>query len=203
MSRPWMPLYVADYLADTRHLGGLEHGAYLLLLMHYWQTGGLPDDDTQLSRIACATPGEWRKIRGVIAGFFEPGWKHGRVEAELQKAREISAKRRGAAEDMHSNRIAKAHANAEQVQTQPLTPSQSHVSNLFSAVKEKREGWTPPKHGATSKAKGRVYVREGTSEWSAYADDYRAAHGEEPTSNAYGGRWFNIAGEPIKSGRTA
>jgi hypothetical protein len=54
----------------------------------------------------------------------------------------------------------------------------------------------PPRHCAqTSKGGGRVYVVKGTSEWEAYAADYRAARGEEPNVNEHGGRWFKKLGE--------
>lgn len=196
--KPWMPLYVADYLADTRHLGALEHGAYLLLILHYWQTGGLPDDDTQLARIACCTSTEWRKARGVVAAFFEPGWKHGRIAAELLKASQISEKRRGVAEEMHSNRRAYAGAyagaNAQQEQTHPLSPPTKGIKKS-SLGGGKAESWAPPRHGATSKAKGRIYVRFGSPEWDSYAEDFRGVHGIDPVPNDYGGRWFNINGE--------
>ena len=55
MSRPWMPLYIADYLADTAHLRAPESGAYLHLIMHYWRRGSLPDNDRQLATIAKMT----------------------------------------------------------------------------------------------------------------------------------------------------
>lgn len=36
MKRPWMPLYIGDFIADTAHLSAEETGAYILLIMHYW-----------------------------------------------------------------------------------------------------------------------------------------------------------------------
>jgi len=83
-----MPLYVADYLADTGHLSRDEHGAYLLLIMHYWRTEGLPSDDAQLARIAKCTAPEWKRIKPTIKAFFDDEWKHGRIEEELQRARD-------------------------------------------------------------------------------------------------------------------
>lgn len=93
MNRPWMPLYVGDYLGDTGHLTTTQHGAYLLLLMHYWRKGELPDDDRQLSKIAKLPLKTWCDYRATIQDFFHDGWKHKRIEAELEKMVRVSAKR--------------------------------------------------------------------------------------------------------------
>lgn len=100
MARPWMPLYVADYLADTGHLSASEHGAYLLLIMHYWANGSLPSDDKKLARIARMSDKEWRAARDTVAEFFGEGWRHARIECELADAnaayeRRASAGRKG------------------------------------------------------------------------------------------------------------
>lgn len=123
MSRPWMPLYVADYLRDTRRLTAAEHGAYLLLIMEYWTSGKLPIDDRQLSRIACMTPAEWRRSRPNVQPFFTDKWTHKRIDAELAKSAEISSKRSASAKLKHSNR----NANAEQLDTHAGATSQSQI----------------------------------------------------------------------------
>lgn len=95
MSRPWMPLYVADYLADTGHLTTVEHGAYLLLIMHYWRHRGLPNDDAQLARIARLNPPLWDGMRETIRAFFDgTTWTHSRIDRELLKYDDFLEKQR-------------------------------------------------------------------------------------------------------------
>ena len=69
----WMPLCIGDYLADTSHLSTLHHGAYLLLLMHYWRTGPLPNDPEQLANICKMTPDAWSIAQAVLGKFFSIG----------------------------------------------------------------------------------------------------------------------------------
>lgn len=109
---PYMKLYVADYLGDTHHLGALEHGAYLLLLMAMWRAGGsLPSADANLSRLARCTPDQWAEIRDLILPFFRRrGGRitHKRLSEEMAKYENTSGKRseagkKGAAEKANKN----------------------------------------------------------------------------------------------------
>lgn len=145
MNRPWMPLYIAEYLADTGHLSAAEHGAYMLMIMHYWQKDGLPSDEKQLARICRMSPEEWRESRDTLASFFGDHWSHSRIDAEIAHAEAIIGKRKAAAEQMHNNRAAKAdanaHANAEQMQTHAGVSVS--VSSLNKEPQSKRVSATP------------------------------------------------------------
>lgn len=69
---PYMPLYVADYLADTTHLSTLEHGAYCLLLMSMWRAGGiLPNDPAKLAKFARMTSAQWARVEATVIQFFD------------------------------------------------------------------------------------------------------------------------------------
>lgn len=119
--RPWMPLYVNDYHADTAHLSVEEHGAYLLLIMNYWHHGQLPNDEAKLRRIAKMSARQWAHSAETLKSFFEAGWKHKRIDKELSQVIEISNRRSASAKQMHSKRPASAPANADTLHTsQPL-----------------------------------------------------------------------------------
>jgi len=97
MSQPFMQLWVADYLGDTRHLSTTQHGAYLLLLMCMWRADGdLPNDDGQLARMAGLTVRGWLNIRdGVMALFTVADGRvtQKRLAAELLKCKSKTEKR--------------------------------------------------------------------------------------------------------------
>jgi uncharacterized protein YdaU (DUF1376 family) len=82
---------VSAYLADTGHLSTVEHGAYMMLIMHYWRTEGLPDDDQKLANITRLPLNVWLEIRPTIRAFFFDGWKHKRIEWEMTEAARLSS----------------------------------------------------------------------------------------------------------------
>lgn len=120
MSTPFMQLYVADYLGDTRHLTTEQHGAYMLLLMTMWRAGGdLADDDEKLARIVCLTVARWRKIKADVINLLivENGRvTQKRLTAELEKAskkselRADAGRRGGEAKALKENKQVMANA---------------------------------------------------------------------------------------------
>lgn len=109
---PYMQLYVAKYLADTMHLTTLQHGAYMLLLMNYWQRGkALQNDDSRLANIVKMSAKEWKANRGVLAEFFtvtEAEWVHGRVERDLERVTVTLGKRSAAGKESANKRSTNA-----------------------------------------------------------------------------------------------
>lgn len=95
----WMPLYIGDYLAATSHLGALESGAYLHLLMHQWKNGSLPSDLEALRRIARVDRDAWSNAWSILEEFFsfETGkpvqLKMERIRAEWQSKKDSAVEK--------------------------------------------------------------------------------------------------------------
>jgi uncharacterized protein YdaU (DUF1376 family) len=90
--KTWMPLFIGDYLADTQHLSAEEHGAYILIIMHYWRNGGaIKNDKNLIKNIAKISQ---KKLQNVLAFFEEKNGLlfHKRIDAELTKAAENNEK---------------------------------------------------------------------------------------------------------------
>lgn len=111
---PYMQLYVADYLADTMHLSTEEHGAYLLLIFNYWQTGK-PIPKVRLARIARLTNDRWLSVEDSLKEFFNDNgteWEHDRIDRDLAAVHAAQEQKAAAGK-------ASAQARKKKKQTEP------------------------------------------------------------------------------------
>jgi uncharacterized protein YdaU (DUF1376 family) len=87
--RPFMQLYVSDFVGDTLLLSTEQIGAYLLLLIALWNADGvLPNEEAKLARVARLSVKRWRKIAVDLLPFFVLGEEtltHHRLAKELRK----------------------------------------------------------------------------------------------------------------------
>ena len=83
-------LYIGDYQRDTADLSLMEHGAYLLMLQHYYATERPLPEGKALHRMLRATDKEERDAIDVVVQRFwqrtDAGITHGRADEEIRKA---------------------------------------------------------------------------------------------------------------------
>lgn len=102
MSLAWFPFNIKDFLANTKRLNTEAKGAYLLLMLDYYEQGQPPpDDDAVLATIAELPLEAWQRHRKVLAPLFrieEGFWRHDRIERERLEA---------------GSKLARSHARAK------------------------------------------------------------------------------------------
>lgn len=132
MSIPYIPLYVADYEADTAHLSIEEDGAYTRLLRLCWRTPGCSvpaDREWIMRRMRVDHMTFTRVVEPIIAEFFRT--EKGRVfsprlVAEYNRITETSRKRSDAgkkggrpAKQLKTNKTGESQAKAKQKHPEP------------------------------------------------------------------------------------
>tara|TARA_R110000782_G_scaffold201861_1_gene290460 strand:- start:485 stop:1252 length:768 start_codon:yes stop_codon:yes gene_type:complete len=133
----WMPFYVADYLSDTMHLTPAEHGGYLMLILHYWKSGPIPDDDARLATIS-RLGDAWSNASSTLRAFFKQQdgmLVHSRIDREKVDALDNKAKNQARAKAAADKRWSKnATSNAPSMPQALLNecPSPSPSSSLNS-----------------------------------------------------------------------
>lgn len=82
-------------------------GALLLLKMHLWHVGPIPDDDVALARITATSPAEWKKLRKTLEPLFSiryGEWVRTDWSEELEAAYEAVNKARAKSQKGHAAR---------------------------------------------------------------------------------------------------
>ncbi len=202
MSRPWMAFYPTNYLAKTMHLSTFEHGVYLLLIIHYWEHKGLPNDEKKLARITRTTPEEWAEVRETMAEFFTKNWKHEKIEKEIEKAEKIyqsrvEAGRKGGksfTKPPKKQSLSPAKAKRNQLQLhkkdKPKTVYQKKISPYFETFWKAYPRKTA--RGAAGKAYTAALKRATPQEILEGVERFaKAREGEDKNFTAHGSTWLN------------
>ena len=95
--------HIGDFVKKTAHLTHEERGIYLSMLMKYYDSEQpLPTDIKQVCRLVCVRNADaMRQVSDLLEEFFvltEHGWVNKRVDEEIQKYRNKSAKAKKSAE---------------------------------------------------------------------------------------------------------
>lgn len=198
-----MQLYVADYLGDTRHLTTEQHGAYLLILMAMWRSGGtVPDDEAKLARIVGLSVTKWRKISSDVIDFFdrcEAGFTQKRLAAELAFAEEKSQKRSEAgkagvrAKALKSNKAATANGSA-MLKHSPEPEPDSKKENLTGSPKKGSRlpiDWMPSDADLDFAFSLQIPPHEVTREADKFRDHWIAQSGARGVKLDWPATWRN------------
>lgn len=147
--RPWFPLYVAEYRADTHALTLEEHGAYLLLLMHAWSNDGIvPADGKRRNRILGVHHHRGRLLWQELERYFvklPEGYRSKRLDKEIAKALEISEKRRQAVETRYATNAPTNEPTNVDTPTPTPTPTDIDLlTNVSSGEPPRKNGGGTP-----------------------------------------------------------
>ena len=156
---PYMPLYVADYMADTQHLTTLEHGAYMLLIMAYWQSKSpLRALNGRLANVARLPDEQWKTVEPTLREFFEEKdgfWHHKRISSELDhfraKSEQNSRAGRASAEKRRIGRLTPVQ--------RPLEQNGNHTDTDTDIKKSREHTTVRTGTGSAEKPNGSVSVR--------------------------------------------
>lgn len=202
MSIPYLPLFVADYEADTAHLSVAEDGAYMRLLRLQWRTPGctMPNDHGWIQRRVRATDGEWRSLFApLLKEFFSV--RRGRIyqprlHAEFERINATSLKRSSAGKK--GGRHRKALKNIETSKS-PAKAKQKHLEPELD--KEREANASPKKAGripddwALSRPLGEWAVEQGASvervrfEAEQFKDHWLSASGQTASKRDWAAAW--------------
>ena len=127
-SLPYLQFYVSDWRADTSHLTLEQKGAYLELILLYWESEkALNNSDDRLASSLKISKRRFQTMKKLLSEFFtvkDDIWTHGRIEADLEKVFNKSKKRSYAGQESARKR---ANDKATSVEQNPTSVEQVSI----------------------------------------------------------------------------
>lgn len=143
--------YTDAYLADTRHLSTIEHGAYLLMLFHAWREPdcSLPNDDNYLARITGMDLRTFRKHRANLLHFWHLDTQQRWVQLRLKDERIIAERKRSknveAGKASALKRKARGYYNSQHMLTSGVSYEATNAATSVQPERNERPNQTATK----------------------------------------------------------
>lgn len=142
MALPWFPFNISKYVTDTMTLDTEGHGAYLLLMLHYYATEQpIPDNDRKLAGICKLPVDRWKDLRPMLEGFFviaDGVWTHDHIRDVIRDGHVMHDAKVNRTKAATEAAAAKRNATAASrtPSRPPLRTKQSVTESVASAVVE-------------------------------------------------------------------
>jgi len=123
----FISIYINDYIADTMDLLQEEHGAYILLMFHYWKKESLTSNIDKLMVISKTPESRRQMLIDLIDTYFETRGDHlynKRLEEELVKAK---SRRESAREN--GKKGGRPKGSKKPTKNQPVNPQKTNRFN--------------------------------------------------------------------------
>jgi uncharacterized protein YdaU (DUF1376 family) len=218
-------LYIGDYQRDTAHLSVTEHGAYMLMLQHYYATERPLPIGKALHRMLRAQDKPERDAIDAVASQFwtttPDGLVNGRADAEITKAgeqaetnrriataREAARKASREQHDKSTNRATNDEPNHSHSQTEIQNPPASQAPPGGKRGERLPEGWEPGEDGMAFAAGEGLANGAAAAELAKFRDYWAAQPGAKGRKADWPATWRNwvrkaAEGRPVAAKRSA
>lgn len=211
-------LYIGDYQRDTAHLSVVEHGAFMLMLQHYYATERpLPTGKALHRMLRAQDKVERDAIDSIAAQFWrttDAGLVNDRADEEIRKAsKQCEANRAVAMAREDARRSArKEHESCNEsshemstTRTQNQTPEPDTIANSVSKKPRLGRGtrlppdWDPGAEGLAFAAQLGLVNGRANTELAKFRDYWAAATGQTASKADWQATWRNWVRKAVES----
>jgi len=198
----WFKCYIGDYQRDTADLSLAEHGAYLLMLQHYYATEKPLPTGKALHRMLRATDKDEREAIDAIAARFwvstEAGLINHRADVEIGKASDQADTNRRIAQAREDARKAKrTEHEACSVRDTKAQPNQTPDTRLPPSLRSGGArgtrlppNWAPDGEGWAAACMA-LKVDGASAELAKFADYWASQPGQKGAKADWNATWRN------------
>ena len=193
-----MPFFTDDFIGGTMAMNAEEIGAYLLLLIHQWNSGEIDGDDASLAQLARCSPARLKRVLAKFERSKSGGYMNKRLEqvrneriAYIQRQVE-NGKKGGSLKRAYTHRLSEPQSSLEPNHTHSNSNSNSNSIPTANPNSNERES------GIVNNPPTLTQCIEASSTIGMQADEVEAFHAYYDSQG-----WRKANGQPVTNLRSA